>query len=377
MRLDAMNTELDKPPLFSIVLPVYGVEAYLSGALDDLIAQTYESWEAIIVDDCSPDRSKQIAERYAALDSRFRIVSHEKNKGLSIARNTGFQKAVGRYVWFPDPDDRYEKDTLQKVKTSLGKKMSPVVLIGHVEDYYAAQGDQKGVSGESENLVGRSLEFALSDDQLNQKSLRKCVLQLEKKTHYGYAWNKFYECSYLRKGDFRFADDLPLIEDIEFNIRVFQNLPSLNVVGEPLYHYAKRERGNLTNKFVPRYYEVHRRRILMLRNQLESWGLLSLEAKGVLGGLFARYILSALERNHQTESGMGYSQQIQWCDALFSDPLFRELIPCATAESFPLKMCLNFLRKKNARSCVCLGSIIHNMKNGVLHRKFPEIKSAR
>ncbi len=74
-----------------------------------------------------------------------------------------------------------------------------------------------------------------------------------------------------------------MIEDIEFNIRVFQNLPSLNIVGTPLYHYAKREGSNLTNKFVPRYFEVHRQRIQMLRDQQESWGLLTDDSKGILG----------------------------------------------------------------------------------------------
>ena len=387
-------------PFFSIVLPAYGVEVYLPDALDDLVAQTFTNWEAIVVDDCSPDGSRQIAEHYALKDSRFRVVSHEVNQGLSAARNTGLKEARGKYVWFPDPDDRYEKDTLQKVKESLERQASPVVLIGHIEDFYALpkavtqsfEGNsfvQLPDSAEWSNSTGvhafkydgtqieRSVDFSLNDKEYDREGLRELVLQLEKKTHYGYAWNKFYERSYLLEGNFWFAEGLPLIEDIEFNIRVFQDLPSLNIVGAPLYHYAKREGANLTNKFVLRYFEVHRQRIQMLRDQQEAWGLLADDAKSTLGGLFARYVLSALERNCEPESNMDHSERIAWCKQLFLDPLFQELIPCAQADSFVLRACIKILHHNNANTSVALGRIIHEVKQGPLHNLFVKIKASR
>lgn len=404
MKKDSANTGCSKnpqkAPFFSIVLPVYGVEAYLSNALNDLLSQSFVDWEAIVVDDCSLDKSRKIAEYYALKDPRFRIVSHEVNRGLSAARNTGLEEAKGRYVWFPDPDDRYEKDVLQKVKESLERRASPVVLIGHVEDYYglpketsqffesdasACWPESAGLSSQfdmntfksKDTQLERSVDFSLNDEEYDRKALRKLTLQLEKKTHYGYAWNKFYERSYLLEGDFWFTEELPLIEDVEFNIRVFQDLPSLNVVGAPLYHYAKREGSNLTNKFVPRYFEVHRQRIQMLRDQQESWGFLSDGAKGTLGGLFARYILSALERNCQPESNMSHSQRIAWCKHLFEDSLFQELIHCAQADSSVLRLCIKILQKDNTNISVALGRIIHEAKRGVFHRFFVKIKASK
>lgn len=404
MKEDSVNINRSenphRTPFFSIVLPAYGVEPYLPSALDDLVSQSFTDWEAIVVDDCSPDKSRQIAEYYAARDSRFRVVSHEVNQGLSAARNTGLKEAKGKYVWFPDPDDRFEKDTLQKVKDSLERQTAPVVLIGHVEDYYAlpeavsqsSKGDscaQLSHSAELSNSAGmhafksegaqleRSVDFSLNDKGCSREGLRELVLQLEKKTHYGYAWNKFYERSYLLEGDYRFTEDLPLIEDIEFNIRVFQNLPSLNIVGAPLYHYAKREGSNLTNKFVPRYFEVHRQRIQMLRDQQESWGFLTDDSKGILGGLFARYILSALERNCEPESNLNHSQRVSWCNQLFKDPLFQELIPCAQADSFILRVCVKVLQHNNASISVALGQMIHEAKHGLLHNLFVKIKASR
>ena len=186
-----------------------------------------------------------------------------------------------------------------------------------------------------------------------------------------------YQRSYLQEGGFLFAEGLPLIEDIEFNIRVFQDLPALNVAGETLYRYAKREQANLTNKFVPRYYEVHRMRIQLLRNQLESWGLLNDEAKATLGSLYARYILSALERNRQKESGMSTGQQREWLQGVFADPLFEELIPLAQADSRALSICLKPLRQRNAAKCLAMGGIIHTAKNGALRNVFQKLKAGR
>ena len=355
-------------PFFSIILPTYNSEPYLANALGDLRDQLFTDWEAIVVNDCSPDGSVAVAQRFACADPRIRIVSHEVNRGLSAARNTGLAAARGRYVWFPDPDDRYDFTFLQSVFNSLQQHEAPVVMVGHVEEFY----DSSGVFQRAQEFV-----FDAESVHLGKTKLRKHVLTFEKGTHYGYAWNKVYERAYLQQGGFQFKDDLPLIEDIEFNIRVFQDLHGLNVIGAPLYRYAKREAANLTNKFVPRYYEVHRMRIQLLRNQLESWGLLDAEAKATLGALYARYILSALERNKQKESGMNRAAQKEWLEGVFADPLFAELIPCAEAESGALRMCLKPLQQRNISKCLALGGAIHTAKNGVLHNVFLKLKAGR
>lgn len=70
-------------PFFSVVLPAYGSEPYLAAALGDLQDQLFTDWEAIVVNDCSPDGSLAIGQQFAAADARIRVVSHEVNRGLS------------------------------------------------------------------------------------------------------------------------------------------------------------------------------------------------------------------------------------------------------------------------------------------------------
>ena len=91
-------------PLISVVVPIYNVEHYLERCLDSIISQTYTNLEIILVDDGSTDRSGAIADAYAAKDSRVKVI-HQKNGGLSIARNTGIEACRGEYLLFIDSDD--------------------------------------------------------------------------------------------------------------------------------------------------------------------------------------------------------------------------------------------------------------------------------
>lgn len=103
---------------FSIIIPVYNVEAYLIECLDSALNQTFEDWEAICVNDGSTDNSGTILEEYGHKDGRFKIVN-QPNGGLSAARNTGLKTATGEYVLFLDSDDWLEGNALERVSESL------------------------------------------------------------------------------------------------------------------------------------------------------------------------------------------------------------------------------------------------------------------
>lgn len=106
-------------PLFTVVMPAYGVEKYLAKAVESIESQTFQEWELIIVEDGSPDKTGSLAEKLKEKDARIRVIHHEQNKGLSEARNTGIQHAAGRYIWFMDPDDTVDMDLLQQVADSF------------------------------------------------------------------------------------------------------------------------------------------------------------------------------------------------------------------------------------------------------------------
>lgn len=94
----------EKMPEISIVLPVYNVAQYLNACLDSIATQTFQDWEAILVDDGNTDFSGIICNSYSRKDHRFRVI-HQENQGVSSARNAGIDAATAQLLAFVDPDD--------------------------------------------------------------------------------------------------------------------------------------------------------------------------------------------------------------------------------------------------------------------------------
>lgn len=95
----------------SIIVPIYNVASYLRKCVDSLLAQDISDYEIILVDDGSPDKCPLICDEYAAMHSNIYVI-HQKNAGLSAARNSGIAVAQGEYIWFVDSDDYIEPNVL-------------------------------------------------------------------------------------------------------------------------------------------------------------------------------------------------------------------------------------------------------------------------
>lgn len=106
-----------KNPIISIIVPIYNVEQYLEQCIDSIVSQTNESSsvEVVLVDDCSPDGSGVIAEKYGEMCDCIKVIHHNTNQGLSIARNSGINEANGSWIWFVDSDDWTAQDSLNDV----------------------------------------------------------------------------------------------------------------------------------------------------------------------------------------------------------------------------------------------------------------------
>lgn len=100
-------------PLVSVIIPCYNQAEYLSSTLDSVLAQTYRNWEAIIVNDGSPDNTDEIAKRYIDKDSRIKYI-YQKNQGLATSRNVGIKNSNGEYILPLDADDLIEPTYLEK-----------------------------------------------------------------------------------------------------------------------------------------------------------------------------------------------------------------------------------------------------------------------
>lgn len=102
-----------KRPDISIIVPTYNRAGMIHRAIESIKVQTFNDWELIVVDDASTDNTEEIIRTYVKNDQRIRYLKHEKNKGGSVARNSGIQISKGSYIAFLDDDDRWHPEKLR------------------------------------------------------------------------------------------------------------------------------------------------------------------------------------------------------------------------------------------------------------------------
>lgn len=115
-------------PKISIIIPVYNVERYIRECLDSILQQSYTEIEVIAVDDCGDDGSMSIVEEYAQNDHRVVVVPQETNMGPMVAREVGYNKAKGDYIFFCDSDDTLTKNALELLYKEAIKSNADIVI---------------------------------------------------------------------------------------------------------------------------------------------------------------------------------------------------------------------------------------------------------
>lgn len=118
----------------SVIIPVYNVEKYLNRCVDSVLAQDYDNYEIILVDDGSTDSSGMICDELADANEKIRVI-HQKNAGLSAARNTGIENAASEKLFFLDSDDYIEKDALSILNKLLEESDADEAIGGTVNVY--------------------------------------------------------------------------------------------------------------------------------------------------------------------------------------------------------------------------------------------------
>ena len=137
-------------PLVSVIVPVYKVEDVLARSLDSLCRQSLKEIEIILVDDASPDRCGEICEEYANRDSRFHVIHHPENRGLSAARNTGIAHATADYLMFVDSDDWVHEDFCKLPYECAIQNQADLVIFGYHVD---KPGLRKTVTGKKTGRI--------------------------------------------------------------------------------------------------------------------------------------------------------------------------------------------------------------------------------
>ena len=208
----------------SVIIPVYQVEPYVRRCLESVMSQRQADAdiECLIVDDCGEDRSMEIVRQTIADyrgTIRFKIIEHDKNRGLSVARNTGLMKATGDYVMFVDSDDYLMPESISSFAENLRQHPEADMLVGNVR-----------------NCKNDELLFPdLREPQL-LKGNREIFLQMLHRQIYLYAWNKLIRRSVLSEHAVRFVEGI-LYEDESWSYQLFSCLDTILLLPKVTYVY--------------------------------------------------------------------------------------------------------------------------------------------
>ena len=217
---------------FSIIVPVYNVEKYLTECLDSIVNQTFKDFEVICINDGSTDDSLKILEEYALNDKRITVITQE-NQGPGAARNRALDIAQGKYTLFVDPDDWIELNALETLYNAAEKFGANIVQFDY-ESY-----DEKTKRAKSVNfyeLAHEKFGLNLNEkpyfkwEEVNDSLFLACNMAV---------WNKLFLTKYIKENNIKFGttkkgeDNIFVIKSYILSLLIYS-------IDETLYHYRQR-----------------------------------------------------------------------------------------------------------------------------------------
>lgn len=261
-----MSTDKRKIPLFSVIVPVYNNEKELERCVDSILAQLYQDFELILVDDGSTDSTPLICDRFTGQDGRVRVI-HKAHEGAAAARNAGLFDAVGRYIYYVDGDDWISERLLQEASDILSWQKPPDIFVfGH--EMICENGQHVSYPCFAEpGMYGK--------ERLERDIYPQMMYPRGKKTWMpvvsSYVWDKIFLRELLMEhyckdeSLFMGEDSVCAYECIYFAEQVYFS-------SEILYYYDRSSASSMHGRYHEDLFENYRRRVKYLRKHLGGRG---------------------------------------------------------------------------------------------------------
>lgn len=214
--------------LVSVIVPCYNVARYVEQCLLSILQQTYTHLEILAIDDGSPDETPIILDRLAKQYSRLKVI-HQKNAGVSVARNTGLSQATGDYVVFVDGDDFLAPDYMEYMLSLVYQTGAAFCLS---TDCFTKQYESSTTHSKIKTITSADAVTLL----LSPRIIVGC-------------WNKIYKRSLLISHHCTFVTDLFYGEGLNFIISVAQLANKIGVGNRKVYYYRRNNESSATTRF--------------------------------------------------------------------------------------------------------------------------------
>jgi glycosyltransferase involved in cell wall biosynthesis len=216
--------------LVSIIIPVYNALLYLERCLDSILAQSYENFELLIINDGSEDDSLRICRKYEQQDKRVKVFN-KQNGGVSSARNTGLNNASGEWICFIDSDDYVEQNHLEQLATDVEENVD---FIMH------------GKYGNSKSSHP-NYNFKIVDTANKQE-----LFEAFKISPNGQPFSKLFRHTVIKKYNINFAEEVKISADVLFVLEYLSKVDKLKYRNSITYHYI-RYKDSLSHKITYNY----------------------------------------------------------------------------------------------------------------------------
>lgn len=221
----------------SVIVPVYNSEKYLKRCIDSILNQTYKAIELILVDDGSPDNCGKICDEYAKKDKRVRVI-HKTNAGVSAARNSGLEIALGNYATFVDSDDYIEPEMYSNMMEKVHQYNCDVVMCDCIKDFTDHSEiythDIRAGFYDKEQLVNEYYPHLLMMENVEYPAtISNCLILFNR--------NKL--------GNLRYVVGVRYSEDLLFGAQLVYNTDSFYYMKEQAYYHYYMNPTSATHKF--------------------------------------------------------------------------------------------------------------------------------
>ncbi len=313
--------------LFSVVVPIYNVEAYLHQCIESVLSQTYDDFELILVDDGSPDNSPAICDAYAKQDARIKVI-HKENGGLVSARIAGAKEANGEYICCLDGDDWLHPSHLEKLEKVISETKPDVVCFGN----YKAYEDREVVC----KFPFRPGYYTKQD---MENTFYSYLIQKENATYFPVSiWNKAFKRSLYVGEQLSIDPVIKIGEDGACTLPIVYKANSMYVLEDCLYYYRQNAASMTKNRKAfnwngPKLIAEH----LHNRINLDDYDFRAQWHRKTVHELF----LVVVSQFYRKESYFAITKDIR---AHLKDPIYAEAIAKAKFKGFKGKMALLALK---------------------------------
>ena len=327
---------IKQEPLITVIMPAYNVEKFLERSVNSVINQDYHNLDILIIDDGSRDKTPEIADMLKEKDTRVRVI-HQKNQGVSVARNVGLDNVLGDYIMFVDSDDYIDREMCSELMDKMLNNDVDIVSVDSYTERYGKEIRRKTTGEFMTRQHPEIMEYYLSDND-------------------GVVWNKLYKKSVI--GNVRFPVGR-LFEDCAALYRIIENANKVGYIDKQLYCYYKNPNSISHTSFdTQKRYEYY----LAYKERYEYAKKRKLKSELLCEGLMVKAALSTLTAAYASGDSV-------------DDYRVEEMVRCVKEHRRPETLAFMNLKYRIFARCCGKVDFVHKI-GGKLSKLYKDLKNS-